>query len=169
MKNIILFVFLSVIFACSPKEICKTCSFTCISNFDETVISNNCRTNYTCEFLLENDMAIDSLQSNGMKDSTGFIVLYVNTYTNGSDDIADDELDHEILIQVKDDIDSFAYSDAELEDYLISKTTCFCLNVRFKRPKSGCVEGERKEGTWYVQGEVVMDEYTTHKFDFEVQ
>ena len=155
---------------------CESCDFDCLEEVNESVISSsNCLEDHTCDFEILMDTKVDHDVNEGTKDSNNSFVIKFSTETQGSPNIADDEFYTAFLLEIPDVNDSFSVSGEDVKDLKASmRRTCFCPFVDWKFFEDGCVQGEKIDGTWYVQGELKVDYYDSgdqlaYKFDFKVQ
>ena len=159
-----------------PIPSCLDCEFDCISEFtDEVITIDNCLDNYECSFEMIPDTKIMYTEMNGKTSSNNSFVIELVYRTEGSASIADDEFTNKVAIEIPNDVTSFSVSDSELESLKASlQISCFCSHVEWRPITNGCLQGEKKDGKWYVQAALTIDYYDSGNlqsilFDFQVQ
>ena len=171
------FAAITILSACrKPVPACMDCDFDCITVFDDAVItSSDCLDDHTCSFEVLTDTKVDFDEVSGMNSSTNSFVINFSTKNIDDPNIADDEIFTSFLLEIPNENDSFSVSGEEVQSINASvKRSCFCPNVEWKLFEKGCIQGEKKDGVWFVQGNVSVDLYESgddvdYKFDFQVQ
>jgi len=173
------FIFLSLLlltFSCRPTvPTCNSCDFNCITDFDNSVISSqNCIPDHECTFELFQDMKVDHDEENGMKASQNSFIIAFSIYTEGAANIADDEFQTLFMLEIPNSNESFDVDTESLQSIAPSlRRSCFCQFTDWKYMDSGCIQGEKIDGTWHVQGDIEIDYFSNespinYKFDFKV-
>lgn len=165
MKNLLSVLVIISIFSCDPVPSCESCSFTCLEDITDDVITNKCPQNHDCTFLLEEDKMLAQDSVGTLLDNTDFLVFSIYTYTEGSKLIADDEFTTQIYIDVEQNSTSFSYENDAISEHATAQRICFCPNTHFRTSDKGCVQGEKVDGTWYVQGKIMIEDGPTYEFD----
>lgn len=176
-KLIILISFVGIICSACNKSIpsCDSCSFNCISEIDNEVISSEkCPNEYECTFQIIKDSEIDYSSANGIVSGGKSFIIEIVSFTQGSVDIADDEFTNRILLEIPNNQESFDLDGENLELLKPSfQRICFCGDVSLKPFTSGCLQGELINDVWNVQGSLFIDYYANGSemnlmFDFKV-
>lgn len=143
--------------ACKKEEVsiptCENCNFTCVDTSDPDVTTNDCLDNWTCDFNLKPQSKVDIGEYDGLAEG-GKNVFQMILRTEGSLQVADDELTVILVFELEPSQTSFSVEDSELEALNVYyRRVCFCLETAFVSINSGCMQGEQQsDGSWFVQG-----------------
>jgi hypothetical protein len=162
MKKVPYFLLAFLVIGCDKELVqnlpeCTNCTFTCVSEGESDVSTNDCISNWNCQYNLIEDAKI--VYSNGEYDGTASVkpgsnlVFEAILNTEGSPMIADDEVTKSFYFEVDAAQESFS---AEGDDLILLNVRyqrgCYCTDVRFKQPVSGCMQGQKIDAThWQVQ------------------
>jgi hypothetical protein len=136
---------------------CTNCTFTCVSEGEPDAYSNDCISDWNCQYNLFEDAEI--VYSNGEYDGTATVkpgsnlVFEAILETDGSPMIADDEVTKSLYFEVNAGQESFSVEGDDLNLLNVRyQRSCYCTDVRFKQPVSGCMQGQKIDEThWKVQ------------------
>ena len=137
---------------------CNNCAFDCLNANENSVSTNNCFDNWTCEFLIRNESKIE-INNNQFISSGDKTVFELHNFTQGDLNVADDELGERLIFEIDSEKTSFMALDSELEDLVMNfRRECFCEERDFKKVSSGCIQGEMQQnGEWRVQAKILVD------------
>ncbi len=166
MKNTIaicLLAFISIFFSCKSDEDvklpdCPNCSFSCLSEGEQDVSTNDCPDNWSCYFNLFDNSKIeysnDEYSGSASVKNGDKLVLEMVLQTEGSAMIADDELKKSLYFELDALQESFSAEGDGLKLLNVRyQHGCFCTETQFKEPVSGCMQGQKIDEThWRVQG-----------------
>lgn len=142
---------LLLVIGCTPNTpTCENC--TCLDGTEENVLSNTCKSNYTCTFEVLEQSRIKLEEFEGVEKGSK-TVLKMTSSTEGSPLIADDEFTNILLLEIDPDMDEFSFNSSNLDKAkLYFKRVCFCIDVTFLAPESGCIQGKKQaDGSWNVE------------------
>jgi hypothetical protein len=159
MKTTILAISLAafLILSCDDETVdiptCETCNFTCLDANEADVISNACLDNWQCTFSFSPQSKVNTNEQEGVSSGDQNVFQMIN-YTEGSEEIADDEFTNILVFELDETQDSFSAQDNELEAMKVHyRRICFCSETEFKAVNSGCLQGEKQaDGSWFIQG-----------------
>ncbi len=169
MNRIFLLVFLALsAFQCKKDKLadlpeCPNCNFTCLEPSDPDAWTNNCKSNWDCQFDLHPDSKLHYDFNQYLDEATiepgSKQVFKFRAETEGSAIIADDEFTDFLFFEIPGDQESFSASDDELEGMnLRYQVLCYCSDVHLKKPASGCMQGQKIDEThWRVQANLVIE------------
>lgn len=146
-----------MLIACSKKEVpsCESCNFTCLGPIESDVITNNCKDNWSCEFVVIPKAQVDLIS--GVSDGSKIVFRMINE-TEGDSGIADDEFTNTLVFELDEFQNSFSVADEELALMrMYYRVVCFCSETDFMPVTSGCLQGEKGiDGLWNVQGNIIV-------------
>ena len=178
MKNIFLICVLPLLLlqSCSKDEEtviprCDDCEFTCLAEGEtENVITNVCKDNWQCTYTILADSKVDIGYGQGVSEGDQMVFQLINS-TQGAPEIADDEVSIFLVFELDSTLESFSVDDDMLNALNVQYIAyCFCPDVEFTRPSSGCLQGEKQEDeTWFVQGNLLFDDFNNGDYDLKVE
>ena len=138
--------------------VCVDSSPTCLVGDEPDVLSDACRDNWTCSFLVRPAARVDLAADLGVAPGLRTVLQMVNR-TEGHPGIADDEFTNVLVVEVPAGRRSFSADDGGLADLKIFyRSICYCANSAFVPVSSGCLRGElQADGSWSVQGSLLID------------
>lgn len=134
-------------------------NFTCIETIDDSVFTNDCRESWECKYRISASSRVDISQPLGISEGDN-LVFQLDHYTEGEIMIADDEIGYILVFEIHPNQKEISLVDEDLNTINIHlKTICFCPEVGFLSPLSGCLEGSRlSDGNWAIQADIIFSE-----------
>ena len=155
---------------------CPDCNFTCLSDSDTDIITNDCDSATSCAFTIHSDSKLKIEDRLAMTYEAGDKkVFLLQVYSDPRDDLAGDETTIKLGFELPTDQTSFALDDDQLQNInLHSQRICFCSDIPTFKVEQGCVQGKQQtDGSWWVQGDLViklwMDEEVDYKFEVKFE
>jgi hypothetical protein len=138
---------------------CPGCEFSCLEGNEEDVFSNDCKANWDCHFNIFQQSQIEYNESAASIKEGSQLVFEAILETKGADEIADDEFTYRLYFEIDPAQESFTAEAHQLDLLNIRyQEYCFCQDVNFKLPASGCVQGYKiDENFWKIQANLVID------------
>ena len=158
--------------SCKDDEVpkvptCPNCNFTCLDENEQgEIATNDCITNWDCSYTFYQNAKVEYSVNQTFQTATvntgDKLVFEAILSTEGSPEIADDELTRTIYFELDPTQESFS---AEADDLKLLNTryqnSCYCVDLSYKKPISGCMQGQKiDEENWQVQANFVV------QFDF---
>lgn len=166
MKYLFLSSIVFLFFSCDPVTSCDSCDFTCLDEITNEVITNKCPKDYDCTFEIITGMKLTQDSIGTLVNDDGATIFSIYTYTEGDPNIADDEFSNLIYIQVDNNSTSFSYENIDLTQNVSISRTCFCwYSSQFRTTDQGCIQGEKIDNDWFIQGNIEMELGPIYQFD----
>lgn len=137
-----------------PVIECPNCDFDCLDPVNDEPITNDCLPNFECQFVIHENSKLDYNSSSGDIILPGNKRVFEVAYsTQGDPTIADDEFFDLLTFEIDAGLDSFEAEGDQLESLNLRYIrSCFCMEVAFKEPVSGCVQGQKiNDQFWRIQ------------------
>ena len=146
--------------ACSSDDvgipICEDCQFTCLDGSELNIITNDCIENWECNFNVLPNSKVDKNQVEGSASGSKNVFQIINRKPEGPDG-ADGEFTNILVFELDESQTSFSVEGSELSLLNIHfNRICYCSDVGFREFVTGCMQGEYRENTWYVQGNLII-------------
>ena len=141
---------------------CPACNFTCLDGTEQDIFTNDCISNWTCQYDLHDNSKLEYI-SNANHDealvkSGDKLVFETILNTQGTPNIADDEVTKTLYFEIDPTQESFSVEGDQLDLLNVRyQKSCFCSDVHFNKPSSGCMQGQKiDENHWQVQANLVI-------------
>ncbi|MCB0518819.1 MAG: hypothetical protein H6577_19040 [Lewinellaceae bacterium] len=142
---------------------CPQCDFTCLDGSEPNVFSNDCKDNWDCLYRLHENSQLNYVLEEYFDqvniNAGNKLVFETNLSTLGEANIADDEVTDFLYFEIDPSQESFAAEGDELDLLNVRfQQQCFCANVHFRKPASGCMQGQKIDDShWKIQANLVIE------------
>ena len=153
-------------------ELCPDCNFTCLDETDSEIINNNCDDNQTCSFSIYPDASLNLIDQAAMNWKSGNKDVFLfSIYTDPDPNIVDEESTILLGFELPSDQTSFSLEGSQLNDInLHSQRLCYCAGIPFHKVEKGCLQGKQQSnGSWWVQGNLVITLWNDNEIDYRFE
>lgn len=149
--------------ACDKGDEITSLKFNCLegeNGTDQTIWTNDCIDNWTCDYTIFVNSAVDTMEYNAI--GSGSDLVFQLRYDLTSNPLVpDDDFTGFVTFEIKSDEESFSFDSESLSDNQVYyHYICFCFPyVGYIQPTLGCLQGEKQEdNSWLVQGNLFFGE-----------
>ncbi len=142
---------------------CPGCEFTCLEGNENGLFTNGCQSNWDCRYKIHENAQIQ-YEEGEHEDLVSIqegshLVFETILETEGAANVADDEFTNKLYFEIDPSQESF-FAEGDQLDLLNLRFQqyCYCVDVHFNKPSSGCLQGQKiDENYWKIQANLIID------------